>query len=59
VVKASMLGYGTLIRRDVKVSVDYTTPLDFQLRQEALQGSSVVVTAEREKIRRTLPHPRR
>lgn len=54
VVRASMMGYRTMVRRDVKVSTDYTTPLDFQMRQEALQMSSVVVTAEREKIRKDL-----
>jgi outer membrane receptor for ferrienterochelin and colicin len=54
VVRASMMGFGAQARRDVKVSVDYTTTLDFQLRQEALQMNSVTVTAEREKIRKDL-----
>ena len=54
VVEAMFIGYEKQIRRNVKVSVDYTTRLDFKLRPEALQGEEVVITAEREMIRKDL-----
>lgn len=55
VVEVSYMGYDKQVRKDVKVSVDYTTRVDFQLRQTALElGREVVVTAERELIRKDL-----
>lgn len=47
VVECSMLGYQTVIKRPVKVSVDRTTSLDFTLSEEVLEGETVVVTADR------------
>ena len=47
-VTASMIGYTSLRKTDVMVSVDLTTPLDFDLGTAILQSDQVVtVTAER------------
>ncbi len=55
VVEASYMGYNSQVRKDVKVAADYTARVDFQLSQSALElGEEVVVTAERELIRKDL-----
>jgi len=54
VVKASMIGYKSVTKTDVRVSVDYTTPLDFALEQEAIEMAEIVVSAKREVIRKDL-----
>jgi len=54
IVESTYMGYEKQVRKDVKVSVDYTTRLDFKLGQTALKGEEVVVTAEREMIRKDL-----
>ncbi|MGH7497181.1 MAG: carboxypeptidase-like regulatory domain-containing protein [bacterium] len=46
-VKATMLGYGTLIQERAKVSINQTTTINFALSQEALQAETVVVEATR------------
>ncbi|MCF6238362.1 MAG: TonB-dependent receptor, partial [Candidatus Marinimicrobia bacterium] len=47
-VTATMIGYQTLRKIDVFVSVDLTTPLDFELGTQVLiSGEVVTVTAER------------
>jgi len=47
-VTASMIGYQTLRKTDVQVSVDLTTNLEFDLSTEVLESGQVVtVTAER------------
>ncbi|NQV15932.1 TonB-dependent receptor [bacterium] len=47
-VTASMIGYQALRKTDVLVSVDLTTPLDFELGAQVLESDQVVtVTAER------------
>ncbi len=52
-VKASMIGYTTLVMRDVAVSIDLTTTVDFSLRTTVLEaGQSVVVVAERPLLRK-------
>ena len=44
---ASLIGFTKVTKRDVRVAVDYTTPVDFRLKEEAVEASEVVVTAER------------
>jgi len=44
--KASMIGYQTVIQKNVLVSVDLTTPLDFEMSSTILEGEEVVVIAQ-------------
>ena len=44
---ASMVGYAKAAKEDVRIYVDRTTTVDFQLRTEAVAGEEVTVTAER------------
>lgn len=47
-VEVSMIGYQSVIHPGVKVVLDQTTKLEFELREQAIAGEAVVVTAERE-----------
>jgi len=47
VVQTSFVGYGAITMREVSVSIDVTTKLDFAMSEEVIQGSEVVVIAER------------
>jgi len=49
-VTASMLGFKAVSKKDVFVSVDHTTKVNFSLYETAIKGEEVVVTAERPKI---------
>ncbi|RME00672.1 MAG: TonB-dependent receptor, partial [Calditrichaeota bacterium] len=50
-VKASMIGYRAMAVSNVQVSVDLTTKVNFQLKEEAIElGDEVVVVAERPMI---------
>ena len=44
---ASMVGYATTRVENVEVSVDRTTRIDLQMREEVIQGEEVVVEARR------------
>jgi len=44
--KASMIGYQTLIQKNVQVYVDLTTALDFGMSSAILEGEEVVVIAQ-------------
>ncbi len=49
--KASMIGYQSVVVNHVQVSVDLTTKINFQLKEEAVElGDEVVVVAERPMI---------
>ncbi|MBN2091611.1 TonB-dependent receptor [candidate division KSB1 bacterium] len=55
VLETSYIGYNKQTFRNIKVSTDHTTRQDFKLVQTALDvGQEVVVTAEREMIRKDL-----
>ncbi|MBN2009630.1 TonB-dependent receptor [candidate division KSB1 bacterium] len=55
IVEASFMGYEKQIEKNVKVSVDYTTRLNFSLHTQTIDlGESVVVTAQKEMIRKDL-----
>jgi len=45
-VRASMIGYTSIVQQNVKVAVDLTTEANFELSMTALEGEEVVVIAE-------------
>jgi outer membrane receptor protein involved in Fe transport len=49
-IKASYIGYQTVVEEQVVVNIDRTTPLDFFLSPEGVQTNTVVVVAEKEGI---------
>jgi len=53
-VKASIIGYTPLVVQNVKVSVDQTTKLDFELQTEALEMGDVVIIATRPIVQKDL-----
>jgi outer membrane receptor protein involved in Fe transport len=53
-VEVSMLGYQKITKRDVKVSIDLTTQLIFQLSEAPILGEEVVVVAERPLIQKDI-----
>ncbi len=50
-VKATMMGYAPMTLRDVTVSIDLTTKLEFALRTTVLETGEVVVVAQRPLLR--------
>lgn len=52
--KASMVGFTPMIVQNVRVSVDQTTKIDFELSEEAVQISDVVVTATKPIVQKDL-----
>jgi outer membrane receptor protein involved in Fe transport len=52
--RASAVGYAPVVMNDVKVFVDQTTKIDFQLQVEAVQINEVQVTAERPIVQKDL-----
>ncbi len=53
-VRASFIGYTPVVVENVRVRIDQTTELDFDLSTEVLEGEEVVVTAERPLVQRDL-----
>lgn len=53
-VRTSYIGYKTVLKNDVKVSVGQTTPLDFTLETTVIEGEEVVVSAERPLVEKDL-----
>ncbi len=54
-VKASAIGYNSVLTKNVKVSIDLTTTIDFQLSEATLElGEDVVVVAEKPLVRMDL-----
>ncbi|MBN1684903.1 MAG: carboxypeptidase-like regulatory domain-containing protein [Gammaproteobacteria bacterium] len=45
-VKASMIGYGSVMIQNIRVSVNSTTNISFELNVEVIQGEEIVVTAD-------------
>jgi outer membrane receptor protein involved in Fe transport len=45
--KATMIGYATVVQERVRVNIDQTTTVNFSMRQEAVPGETVVVEAKR------------
>ena len=52
--KATMLGYQTMTYENVRVSIDLTTRINFNLSSEVLAGQEVTVVAERPMVTRDL-----
>lgn len=53
--QVSMMGYGSVIYENIRVSIDLTTKVDFQLSEEVLEsGESVTIFATRELVQRDL-----
>ncbi|MCF7805467.1 MAG: TonB-dependent receptor [Candidatus Marinimicrobia bacterium] len=50
-VRASIIGYATVLKENVQVSINQTTNVDFNMVQESIQGETVVVEGERPVIR--------
>ena len=46
-VKAIIVGYATVVKENVQVSINQTTDLNFNMRPESIEGETVVVEAER------------
>lgn len=53
-VKASMLGYASVTFQKVRVSIDQTTKIDFDLNPESIELENVLVTAEKPIVRKDL-----
>ena len=53
-VVASFIGFATQRREEVRVSVDLTTPVDFRMREEIIEGEEVIVTADAVAVRKDL-----
>ncbi|GEM_PF-313663 len=46
-VRAQMVGYATVIKKDIKVQIDLTTRVDFELSETTIEFKEVVVVADR------------
>ena len=53
-IKASIIGYNAVLIQNVKVSVDQTTKLNFELSEEAIEMGDVVVIATRPIVQKDL-----
>ena len=53
-VKASIIGYNSVLVQNVKVSVDQTTKLNFELQEEAVEMGEVIVVATRPIVQKDL-----
>ncbi|MBD3216444.1 MAG: TonB-dependent receptor plug domain-containing protein, partial [Candidatus Lokiarchaeota archaeon] len=49
--RASYIGYAQTTMEDIRVSIDLTTTVNFQMQSEALAGEEVIVEADRPVIR--------
>ncbi len=53
-VRATYIGYAAQTVENVRVLIDKTTELDFRLREEAVAGEEIFITAERPLVQRDL-----
>ncbi|MCA1803336.1 MAG: TonB-dependent receptor [Rhodothermaceae bacterium] len=56
--RASMIGFSTLVVQDVRVNIDQTTTVDFELTEQVIEGAEVVVRAERPVVERDVSSSR-
>jgi len=49
-VQAMLVGYGKVIVKDVRVRIDQTARVDFELETMAIQGETVTVVADRQRM---------
>lgn len=52
--KAAMIGYSSYKITNVRVEIDRTTPANFKMRVQAIEGEAIVVNAERDIIKKDL-----
>jgi outer membrane receptor protein involved in Fe transport len=45
-VRVEMIGYKAVVQRDVRISIDLTTTINFETETEAIAGEEVVIVAE-------------
>ncbi len=55
-VQASFIGFSPLSKQDVRVNIDLTTDVNFELQDEAVGLAEIVVSAERPVVRRDVAH---
>jgi len=53
--RAKMLGYATMLIKDVNVRADYNTEINIEMTNEPLAGPEIVITAEKPFIQKDLP----
>jgi len=53
-IRASLLGYASIVIKNVRISVDQTTKINFEFTEEAVKLGDVVVTAEKLLVRKDL-----
>lgn len=54
-IETMMIGYNPVKMENIKISIDFTTRVDFQLRSTILEmGETVVIVAERDMVRKDL-----
>lgn len=58
-IKASMIGYATLVIKNVQVRVDLTTTVFFELTQSIMEGEEIVTIAKRPLIQKDLTSSKR
>lgn len=51
-VRASMIGFSTIVINDVRININQTTTLDFEMTEEVFSGEEVVVVAHRPIVQR-------
>ena len=56
--RASAIGFATVVVDDVRVNIDQTTIVDFEMREQAFEGEEVVVTAVRPVVERDVASSR-
>ncbi|MCX6173125.1 MAG: TonB-dependent receptor [Ignavibacteriales bacterium] len=52
--KVSLIGYAPVVIKNVRVSIDQTTRIDFEMLEQAVQGTEIIVTAEKPIVRKDL-----
>lgn len=52
--RASFLGFKTQVVEDVRVKINQTTTIDFQMSESVIEGEEVIITAERPIVQRDL-----
>ncbi len=56
--RASAVGFATIMMEDVRVNIDQTTTIDFVMQEEAFEGDEIVVIAERPVVERDVSSSR-
>ncbi|UCE05083.1 MAG: carboxypeptidase-like regulatory domain-containing protein, partial [bacterium] len=49
--KVTFVGYATIIKENVRVSIGRTTPINFEMKPETITGEEVTVYADRERVK--------